>query len=186
MYVTLNSERDWRVFLGVSQVAENAEAVIFVLWMCISFGYLWNKCFLQFQFSCSRPWCIFQHSLFPSLAAQLLMYIFFFHCLGKMTEGNTKYLLLFPVSNARDWLAFFRVYCKAGCWLSSTLCIWHAHTTYYSHALFLSFFLEIGISFCIWDELTGNGSLLYTGITFVFQELWRLQSSRDAVTTWDL
>lgn len=128
----------------------------------------------------------FQHSLFPSLAAQLLMYIFFFHCLGKMTEGNTKYLLLFPVSNARDWFAFFRVYCKAGCWLFSTLCIWHAHITYYSHALFLSVFLEIGISFCIWDKLTGNGSLLYTGITFVFQELWRLQSSRDAVTTWGL
>lgn len=133
MYVTLHCERDWRVFLGVSQVAENAEAVIFVLWMGISFGYLWNKSFLQFQFSCSKPWCILQHGLFPGLAAQLPICIFFFHYLGKMTEGNTKYLLLFPVPIARDWFAFFRVYCKGGCWLFTTLCICHAHATYYSH-----------------------------------------------------
>lgn len=57
----------------------------------------------------------------------------------------------------------FRVYCKAcgGCWLFINLSIWLAHPTYYSHALFLSFFLEIGISFRNWDQLAGNGTCLY-------------------------
>lgn len=127
--------------------------------MGISFGYLRNKSFLQLQFSCSRPWCILQHSLFPSLAAQLPKCTFFFPYLGKMTEGNTKYLLLFPVPIARDWFAFFRVYCKVVD--SSLFYAFAMPTPHTTHMLHSCFFLEIGISFCIWDKLTGNGTLLY-------------------------
>lgn len=92
---SLHCERD-RLFLGVSQVAGNAEAVIFVLSMRISSGYLRNKNFIQFQFSDSRLWCILQHSLFPSSVVKLSMCTSFFHYLGKRTEANTEYLLLLP------------------------------------------------------------------------------------------
>lgn len=128
-------------------------------WSCnfcavnVHFLWLFMKQELQFQFSDSWLRCILQQ--FPRLAARLPVCTFFSHYLGKMTEGNTQVSAFVSWCLLTETDLHSRVYCKAygGCWLLRLACP--------PHILLSSFFLEIGISFCDWDKLTGNGTRLY-------------------------
>lgn len=123
--------------------------------MCNSFGYLWNKSLIQFQFSGSRLWCVLQHSLFLSLAARLPVYTFFFHYLGKMTEGNTKDLLLFPGAYWQRLICISEFIVRHIKVVDSSLLYAFSmptpHTTHLPYSC-LSFRKETG-SFCNWDKI---------------------------------